>query len=41
MFYLKNYVKNAILGKDFDLGMTGSLFHVFTQGKWTTQQMLC
>jgi hypothetical protein len=34
-------VKNAILGKDFNLGMIGSLFHAFIQGKWITQQMLC
>ncbi len=28
---IENYhVENAILGKDFNLGMTGSFFHAFT-----------
>jgi hypothetical protein len=25
------YVENVVLGKDFNLGATGSLFHVFAQ----------
>jgi hypothetical protein len=29
--FLKNYVKNAFLGKDFNLDATGSLFQAFTQ----------
>jgi hypothetical protein len=31
---IKNYhVENAILGKDFNLGMNGSFSHAFTHGK--------
>jgi hypothetical protein len=31
-------VENAILGKDFNLGATNSLFHAFTQGSLKPSQ---
>jgi len=30
IFNFKNYVKNAILGQDFNLSVAGSFFHAFT-----------
>jgi hypothetical protein len=30
MFSFKNCVKNVVIKKDFNLGVIGSFFHVFT-----------
>jgi hypothetical protein len=34
------HVENAVLGKDFNLGMISSLFHVFTHLKFFVEKSL-
>jgi hypothetical protein len=33
------HVKNAILGKDFNLGATSSFFHAFTQRPFASMKL--